>query len=651
MSQSLSYRPDIDGLRAIAVLLVVLFHGNLGCPGGFVGVDVFFVISGYLITGIILKDQSLGTFRFADFWSRRVVRIIPAATCMVFATLVAGYGMLLPADYFDLAISAIYQQGMLANVYFWRSAGYFSGPADMMPLLHTWSLAVEEQFYLLYPWLLILLHRVGPTWRLAIVGLLTAGSFALSEFAVHRYPAAAFFLLPTRAWELLLGGMLWLLPPLRLWRYPVAANAIAATGLASIFAAAFSFNASTVFPGMRALMPCVGAALVIQSASAVPTVVSRLLSTPVMVLVGLASYSIYLWHWPATVFLRHCTSQHPPSTAMWAVLGAATAVAFVSWRFVEVPFRSRFRRSAQANWLRIGLGSCVLVVGFSALVAVRSGFPHRAPQLALKYHESRHAWGNNTTVPLEAVRSGKVPVFGDPNGHATCLIWGDSHAMAMVAGLEAACLHANVRGLQITYFGTAPIIDFYLSHGLGLREGAVEYSNAVVGLAKEQSVDLVILAAYWVRYAGNPLFADKLAATIEELERAGIEVAIVLDYATQDEDVPIMLARRAFRGVPTSGCGVPMSRYLEQNAAVNSAIRHVAQNDAIVLDPSPYLTDSKSVWRSEIDGTVMYVDDDHISKAGSLRLKPMFDPLLGQISQRAATRLRPATETAGRPSE
>ena len=206
------YRPDVDGLRAVAVTLVLLFHAGLGFSGGFIGVDVFFVISGFLITGLILKEQESGKFSLANFWVRRIRRIIPAATVVVVAVLVAGFFILLPRDYEDLGKSAIAQQLMLSNVYFWRNTGYFDGPADLKALLHTWSLAVEEQFYLGYPFLMMLLHRFGRKVTVGALTFLGVGSLIVSVYGVEHHPSATFFLLPTRAWELLIGGLICFLP-------------------------------------------------------------------------------------------------------------------------------------------------------------------------------------------------------------------------------------------------------------------------------------------------------------------------------------------------------------------------------------------------------------------------------------------------------
>jgi peptidoglycan/LPS O-acetylase OafA/YrhL len=280
------YRPDIDGLRAVAVLLVVLFHARWGFTGGFVGVDVFFVISGFLITGMMLKEQQSGTFRLADFWIRRVRRIIPASLVMVVAVLVAGAFLLLPHDYETLGESAISQQFMLANVYFWRNTGYFDAPAEQRRLLHTWSLAVEEQFYLGYPILFALVQRIPKKLTVLLLLAISAVSFAVSEWGVWHHPSATFFLLPTRAWELLMGGLLCFAPPptrFKDWQLGLASL----VGLGGIVVAGWFFSSSTPFPGRNALLPCAAAALLIYANSSRLTWIGRALAARPVVLVGL----------------------------------------------------------------------------------------------------------------------------------------------------------------------------------------------------------------------------------------------------------------------------------------------------------------------------------------------------------------------------
>jgi peptidoglycan/LPS O-acetylase OafA/YrhL len=258
----MKYRAEIDGLRAVAVLSVLFFHANIGVSGGYVGVDVFFVISGYLITGLILKECDRGTFRIVEFWERRVRRIVPVLTVVVLSCLVAGWFLLLPLDFKELGQSVVAQAMLLSNVYFWRESGYFAQAAEVKPLLHTWSLAVEEQFYLIYPVALVALTRLSRKALVATIVFLCSVSLILSIYSSYRHPSANFYLLPTRAWELLMGSFLAALPTQRAsirW----LTECLSWGGLISILCAACLYGDDTRFPGIAALLPCVGTALVI----------------------------------------------------------------------------------------------------------------------------------------------------------------------------------------------------------------------------------------------------------------------------------------------------------------------------------------------------------------------------------------------------
>jgi peptidoglycan/LPS O-acetylase OafA/YrhL len=254
---SLEYRPDIDGLRAVAVIAVLLFHAELHCPGGFVGVDMFFVISGFLISSLILKELDDGSFSLVNFWERRIRRILPAVTVVVLGTLVAGWFLYLPADFASLGKSVVAQAALVSNIFFYQQAGYFEAGADTTPLLHTWSLAVEEQFYLIFPLFLVFLSRFRRRSRLAAIVVVAAASFASSVLGTYAYPRAAFYLLPTRAWELLLGALL------AMTRGRVSVNSwiretSAWMGLGLVACSVVYYDGSTRFPGLAAAAPCLG---------------------------------------------------------------------------------------------------------------------------------------------------------------------------------------------------------------------------------------------------------------------------------------------------------------------------------------------------------------------------------------------------------
>src|SRR5579863_4506512 len=339
---ALGYRADINGLRGIAVILVVLYHlGIRSVRGGFIGVDVFFVISGFLISAIILSDVQAGKFSLGRFYERRIRRIGPALLFMMCGTIVLAYFYLLPSEMKNFAKSLLSAAFSSANIFFWSKSGYFDTSADTQPLLHTWSLAVEEQFYLVFPLLIMAIHKWAPKRLKLAVVLLALTSLVVGSIQAFVSPSSAFFLPFGRAWEFLLGTLLFLkvFPEFEKRR---AREIAAASGLALILAAGLFYSPKTPFPGLSALVPCVGTALIIVAGTRSTTIVGRLLSTKPMVGLGLISYSLYLWHWPILVFQRlgtlliNVASAHVTQAVIFAV---ALTVSYLSWRFVEEPFR------------------------------------------------------------------------------------------------------------------------------------------------------------------------------------------------------------------------------------------------------------------------------------------------------------------------
>ena len=340
LASGICYRPEIDGLRAVSVLLVIGFHFELTpVPGGFVGVDVFFVISGYLITAIILREIEAGTFSVARFWERRIRRILPALLTMMVAVLVGGVFLLMPGDYVMTARSAVRAAMSVSNIFFLKNVGYFHPAAELQPLLHTWSLGVEEQFYFVWPMALLAIFFVTRGNRqliAAICVMILLGSFAWSAHLVATHPPRAFYLAPSRGWELGVGALLAIAPATWFCRGRLVIQALSLTGLGLIVASALIFSKEEApFPGFNALPVVLGAALVIAPWSAANVVRSRL-SHPVLVLVGKMSFSLYLWHWPLLVFYRHYAFGEGPSFVVQIGLLVGTfVISWFSWRFVE----------------------------------------------------------------------------------------------------------------------------------------------------------------------------------------------------------------------------------------------------------------------------------------------------------------------------
>jgi len=345
------YRPDIDGLRALAVLLVLMYHfGFKPLSGGFIGVDIFFVISGYLITSILVSEIKNSTFSFSSFWLRRVRRLLPAALTMSF-TVLCVFAAIYPDSLFkEIGESLVSQLFFVSNIYFWSGSGYFSLDAELKPLLHTWSLSVEEQFYLFYPIYLYVVCKFFASHLLAITVLGTFISFIFSLWLFHEQPSAAFYWLPARAWELGIGGCLALMSQAKskFVVHSVLATTASLSGFVLIMISALLFDSSTLFPYISVLLPVLGTSLIIWGNGHTNNVISKLFSWSPIVYIGLISYSLYLWHWPIKVFLSWYSI---PLNSIWTFLIASIVTLIagsMSYHFIELPFRSRRKKESLA---------------------------------------------------------------------------------------------------------------------------------------------------------------------------------------------------------------------------------------------------------------------------------------------------------------
>ena len=379
------YRADIDGLRAVAIVPVVLFHaGVTAFAGGFVGVDVFFVISGFLITGLIRHEIDKGTFSLAGFYERRVRRLFPALFAMLLAVTLCAAWLLLPADLVDYAKSVLATSLFASNFLFWQEAGYFGRAAEDIPLLHTWSLAVEEQFYILFPLFLAYIAARARKRYVAATALVTAVSFIASVAAVKLAPDAAFYLAPFRAWELGVGALLALGALPTLHRHQVR-SIVAVLGLTALLCSMTLFSKATPFPGAAALLPCLGTAAIIWAGTGGHNVVGDALSARPFVLIGLISYSLYLWHWPLLSLGRYYAVRDLNALETGALLTLATLASIASWRYVERPFRGKsglFDRRGLFN----GAGA---LMGISHRCE-RGGHRGRGLARALRRNRSQH---------------------------------------------------------------------------------------------------------------------------------------------------------------------------------------------------------------------------------------------------------------------
>ncbi len=443
------YRPDIDGLRAIAVLTVVLYHFGVSLfDGGFVGVDIFFVISGYLITGIIYDQLQQKRFTLRNFYARRFKRILPPLIVVVLFTLIAGYFFLLPGEYADLSTSSVYAVFGFSNYFFMWNTGYFDNAAELKPLLHAWSLAVEEQYYLFWPIVMILLVKYfGTSKKSFIVFLLgiIVVSFTLSALIVNYDQQQAFYMIYTRAWELALGALLVFIRPIK---RKVMAEGASLIGLMSIIYPVLFYNEDTLFPGFAALLPCLGAALLIWPKEST-TSVGRSLALEPFRQIGLISYSLYLWHWPLLVIFRqYALIELPVDHEVFMLVVLSFAAAYLSYRFVEQPFRkNRQPEDKTIKWGAVAIMSTALV---SLPIILSDGYPNRLPKelSSLGDIDSMWKWDCPRTIQLKGLNN-PVCSFGADwhKSEKKIVLWGDSYAEHLAPILQSAIKDKNISAI------------------------------------------------------------------------------------------------------------------------------------------------------------------------------------------------------------
>jgi peptidoglycan/LPS O-acetylase OafA/YrhL len=608
------YRPDIDGLRAVAVLLVLLYHLDVGfTKGGFVGVDVFFVISGYLITRIVSKEVGTGSFSLLRFYERRVRRLFPALFAVLTFSAIGSTLLLFPGElaYFGRTLmAAIF---FTANLQFYNGAGYFSETLETVPLLHMWSLAVEEQFYLLYPLaLLLLLQRTTWTRTGLVFSVAAFLSLALSVFLVRHDRSAAFFLLPPRAWELLVGCILALgvLPPLTGRRARQGASLL---GLILILVAGGAFNKNVTFPGWAAMAPCLGAALIIHAGSAtdIPdTPVGRLLSSRLLTFVGLISYSLYLWHWPLIVFFKSQFGlpSHPEQVLLAT---ASIAIAVLSWRYVESPFRRRALLAKRKSLFSAAAIASASAASLATILVATNGMSHRYPENVRRLSTFKYD-------PSGPMRDGTCFIsrsFSDrPSIDGACLqldmsrknvlLVGDSHAAHFWSGLST--VFKDVNFLQATASGCSPVVD-----GGGSTRCRSVVDAAYSDFIPRQKLDAVIIAANW---ATRDL--PGVLRTVADIQKHVDKVYVFGPIVRYDAMLPRLLARSEWLHDPTliDQARRPGTRAMDRlfaDAIRSTGARYVSIYD-ILCDESEGCT-----TRDE-QGDPIQFDFHHLTKGGSI---------------------------------
>ncbi len=621
-------RPDIDGLRAIAVLSVFAYHLRPGAlPAGGLGVDIFFVISGYLIGGIILRESDAGNFSLLRFYERRLRRIVPALLASMIAVLAASALLLMPNDLANGAISAAAALLSVSNLYFWHKVDYFNEAAADMPLLHTWSLGVEEQFYIAAPIILILLARHARHLMTPALALMLGVSLALNVMQVRHTPVDAFYLPQGRAWELLAGVILnrlnFSLLFARWFR-----EAVAWSGMALLVMSLILLRPDLGWPGLAAIPPVVGTALIIWAGQHGDNGVARLLALKPFTLIGLISYSLYLWHWPAIVFAREITlADQLSSRLMLAVVAFAFLAAWLSWRFVEQPFRKSTTMPGRAL-LAWTCGGAALVLAVCALIVTAKGWPGRYDAETVRIAgfsggAEANLWRRCILTERHKLSDFPADCLTPQPGKRPVLLLGDSHANMFRPALNDI---AGVSVMEATYAACAP--DEALSAQAASKPCGQLIRKALAVAEKQQTrPDLIVLS--WLVKRLDPAAVLALG---KRLKRLGIPILVIGPTPEYSVRVPKLLAAARTRGELDLPARF-LSRHLWQS---DTRLAPLARQFATYLSPQEAMCEEPRRRCTLMAGqNPAYYDRQHLNGDGARNLLRQMISQQLSVEQRA----------------
>ena len=648
------YRAEIDGLRAIAVLAVVLFHARIpGFTGGYVGVDVFFVISGYLIAQLILKESEDRAFSFARFYERRVRRLLPGLLAMLAATSLTAW-ILLPADFRNYSASLVSVTVFLSNFIFWHWNGYFGLAAGSTPLLHTWSLAIEGQFYIAFPVCLVLLRRWGLGATALAILLIALASFFYSAWAATQDPNLAFYSPLSRAWELMVGALL-ATPFVPAPKNRFAGDTLAGVGLVLILYSVWHLTDASLFPGVNGLAPCLGTAMVIRGTQASGSLFARLLSAKPLVTTGLASYSLYLWHWPMIVFGTYYVLDPDWAPAVRIAMAlAAFPVAFASWHFIERPFRQARGLLSRRALFVSAFGLSAALALFGLIVYPLNGIPGRfdatVQRLSAASTVPIYVCANR---PLDEVQAGRLCIVGDESVPPTFVLWGDSHASVFHDALSAMARSHSVAGYSLTAFGCPPLLRLKMD-SVSMNKCQARNELVLRAIAAKRP-RVVILAAQWPAYVAasedDPIddrwdvvrrkqdrgFTPQqlrfaLESTVAALRDLGTTVYFLEDVPFAPLATPDMLAKTYLLGT-TASIEPLASDYARQNALMRAVAAELERQGALhILAPGRLLCGA-ATCRVTDGANPLYYDGNHLNDRGATLVSPVFEPVMSRLNQ------------------
>ena len=620
----MEYRREIDGLRSLAVLPVIFFHAGFQVfSGGYLGVDIFFVISGYLITSLILHEHRAGKFSIVRFYERRARRILPALFLVMLTCLPFAWLWLLPKDLRSFSQSLVAVCGFSSNILFWRTTDYFDTASELKPLLHTWSLAVEEQYYLIFPLALSLAWRLGKRWIVALLVLTSSISLYAAIRGTTHNPVATFYLLPARSWELLLGALVaFYLFERTPNRNVVVTQAGSIVGLLLIVYAVCGLDRNVPFPILYTLVPTIGTALIVLFCTQ-QTWVGKLLGCELLVSVGLISFSAYLWHQPLFAFARH-RSLYEPSTQLLTALAAVSLVlAYFSWKYVEAPFRNRQKIRRKQIVALVVCGNLLFVTVGLAGHATR-GFPNRMPKAAqlaeIDLPLIENGWcfySIDTERELTLGQKGVECWLGDKAASTKGVLFGDSYAgsyepLWSIVGEKS---HLNINAITTNW--CHPSLDQEFTGDIASRALQQCLFNREYLKKNLSHYDFAVFAANW-----EPVLAqEKMAGVLRLIDVAAAKVKVVLVMPTPkhyDSDVT-SIYRRSLLYRSTFNIGEIGNRsdirYREANSLLEKAVQRY--NNVLFVDRDSLFRASDANGDRTKDGIPVSLDGGHLSIPGA----------------------------------
>lgn len=664
---STEYRAEIDGLRAIAVIPVVLFHAGVpGFSGGYVGVDVFFVISGFLITGILLRSVQGNRFSILEFYDRRIRRIFPALfTVLIFTTVFASW-LLLPHELKNFGKSLFATSLFYANYHFMFDVGYFTPPAEGKLLLNMWSLAVEEQFYLLFPVYLYAVLRWFPRYLFALSLTLLFISLGYSIWLIDNSTNQAFYSAPARAWELLLGAVLSIISH-RISADsvlgPNSSSALTLLGLAMIIVPIVVYSDSTQFPGALAIPPVLGSAIVIFATRTYANQATRLLSILPLRFIGLMSYSLYLWHWPVFVLFKMYEIEPLTTNQIIFMLVLAFVLAALSWRFIERPFRQGGGATSRIKVVASGFGVILVGVGIGAGVALSGGFPGRFSPEVLHILAARSDKSSNVDCrPLtidSTPRIGLCTIGVSGDISPSFVVWGDSHAEALLPAISLAAREAGVSGLAFVRGGCPALMGVRQTRD-GFRDCDKTAEAFMQYLAGQTQLKHVVLISRWAVYAmgsrfrrelgqsvfiidddtltpsvntNRDVFERGLVRTLEHIRKLDRKATVVSQVPEAEYSIPLAMARAAHLGQSVNFAPSSQHYFARQATVEELFLKHVPEADMAILRPERVLCPGDSCTIVK-DGIPIYRDSNHLTRAGAQALANIFQPLFSHVQLR-----------------